>query len=259
MTWAFQNLRNGFLRHTLWLRLAITDIQKTYSRSILGMAWIALSFGLFIGVKILIFGSFANIDGRSFAIWLSIGFWIWTLLSSIVVDGCNSFIAARPWIIGTNLPLSVYVFQTTTRGLIRFMFALPVIIGILFFYKWGPTSLWLWALVGFFVLIINCLWVQLFLAAFCTKYRDFSHLVQSVMRVMFFLTPILYTPEQLGDKAYILNYNPFTHYLAIIRDPIYYQKVPILSWQLVIAFTVIGWVIALITFQKMGREVPFRV
>ena len=259
MSWALKNVWAGFRRKDLWSRLAVTDIQQTYRRSVLGMAWIALSFGLFIAVKILIFGSFATVDRRTFAIWLGIGFWIWVFLIDAVVGGCNSFIASRPWIIGTNIPLSVYVLQTTTRALIRFSFSLPVVIGVMFFFKWSFDPQWLWSLVGFLALVVNCLWVQLFLATVCVKYRDFAHLTQSIMQVMFFLTPILYMPEQLGDKAYLLNYNPFTHYIAIIRDPIYYQTFPLLSWQVVAVITVLGWIIALTVFQKIGREVPFRV
>ena len=259
MRWALKNVWAGLRRKDLWSRLAITDIQQTYRRSVLGMAWIALSFGLFISVKIVIFGSFASVDGRSFAIWLAVGFWVWTFLTDAVVNGCNSFIAARPWIIGTNIPLPVYVFQTTTRSLIRFSFSLPVVVGVLVFFQWEFSLQWFWTLAGFLALIVNCMWVQLFLATICSKYRDFGHLTQSIMQVMFFLTPILYTPEQLGDKAYLLNYNPFTHYLAIIRDPIYYQTFPVLSWQVVGIFTVVGWGLALAAFQKIGPEVPFRV
>ena len=259
MNWAFKNISDGFLRRSLWTRLAITDIQQTYRRSILGMAWISLSFGMFISAKILIFGSFPAVDRSTFAIWLAVGFWIWLFLIDAVVGGCNSFIASRPWIIGTNIPLFVYVLQTTTRALIRLCFALPVVIGVLFFFKWSFSPQWFWSLGGFAALIINCLWVQLFLATICVKYRDFAHLTQSIMHVMFFLTPILYQPEQLGDKAYLLNFNPFTHYLAVIRDPIYYQTFPTLGWQVVGVITVLGWIIALVAFNRLGPEVPFRV
>lgn len=259
MKWVFQNLLDGLKRYALWSRLAMTDIQQIYRRSLFGVAWVALSFGMFITVKIFIFGSFAAIDGRSFAIWLAVGFWVWTFLTSAMMDGCNTFITARPWIIGTNIPLSVYVFQNTTKDCIRFMFAAPVVIAVILFYQWHFEVKWLWTLLGIIALVVNCLWVQLLLGSICAKYRDVSHLVQAVMHVMFFVTPILYTPEQLGDKAYLLNYNPFTHYLAIVRDPIYYYQVPVLSWQVVCAFTIIGSILALLTFRKMGPTIPFRV
>jgi len=79
------------------------------------------------------------------------------------------------------------------------------------------------------------------------------------MRVMFFLTPILYMPEQMGDKAYLLNYNPFTHFVALIRDPIVLGSFPYLAWIVVVAITIIGWISALTVFHIWGRRVPFWV
>ena len=259
MKWVFQTLWDGLKRHILWRKLAVTDIQQVYRRSLLGMAWIAFSFALFVGVKILIFGAIAPVDPGEFAIWLTVGFWIWMYIQASVIDGCITFINARPWIIGTNTPLSVYVYQTSTRVLINTLFSLPIVMAVLLFYKWPLTVNALWVIPGFLALIANGLWVQILFGSICAQYRDVYHFVGSMMRVMFFLTPILFMPEQLGDKAYLLNYNPFTHYLAIIREPIFSHQLPILSWQVVGSITLLGWILALMAFRKIGPYVAFRV
>lgn len=256
---AVSNLTAGAKMYPLWTRLAISDIQQTYRRSILGMAWITFSFALFIGVKILVFGSIASVDPKLFAAWLSVGFWIWAFVLGNVSDGCNSFINARPWILGTKLPLSVFLYQSLTRQLINFLFTAAVVAGVLFFMQWPVLKVWLWAIPGLLALVVNGMWVHVLLATIGAKHRDVIHLTQSMMRVMFFLTPILYMPEQLGDKAYLLNYNPFTHFLAVVRDPIVLGSVPDLSWTVVIAFTIGGWALALLAFQSWGRRVPFWV
>jgi len=85
------------------------------------------------------------------------------------------------------------------------------------------------------------------------------HLVRAIMQVMFFLTPILYMPRQLGEKAAILDYNPFTHYLAIIREPIVYGTIPEKSWIIVGAITVIGWLFAFYLIKTRARNVAFWV
>lgn len=256
---AVKNLGDGAKMYPLWLRLAITDIQQTYRRSLIGMAWITFSFALFIGVKILVFGSISSADNELFACWLVIGFWVWTFILGNVSDGCNSFINARPWILGTKLPLTVFLYQSLTRALINFGFSSLVVMGVLVIMNWGYKPVWLWALPGFLFLVINGLWVQIFLATVGARHRDIIHLVQSMMRVLFFLTPILYMPEQMGDNAYLLDYNPFTHFLAIVRDPIVMYSVPDLSWTVVITITVVGWISALTIFHFWGRRVPFWV
>ena len=237
----------------------MTDIQQIYRRSLLGMAWIGVSFAMFVGIKILIFGSFVSVESDYFGIWLGVGFWVWLLVLSLVVDGCNVFVNARPWIMGTNLPFSVYAFQIVARSFMRFLFTVPIIIFIMIYYKWMPNWGWLWALPGIVVIMLNGLWVQFFLGTICARFRDVSHLMQSIMQVMFFITPILYVPKMLGPRAALLNWNPFTHFVGVVRDPIMTGEVPILAWQVVGTITIVGWIAAFIVYQKQGRHIPFRV
>ncbi|MGB6231518.1 MAG: hypothetical protein WBF53_15490 [Litorimonas sp.] len=259
MIWALRNIGSGLARVSLWSRLAFVDIEVLYKRSLFGLAWVALAFALFIFVKILIFGSITIVDERFFAIWLGTGFWLWTLFQSLVVDGSRTFLYARGWILGTRIPLSVYAIKVAARSLIRFSFSLPVIIALILVMRWTPTTDWLWSIAGLLVIILNGLWVTLFFGTVSSRYNDLIHLTQSVMQVTFFLTPILYVPEQLGENAYLLQYNPFTHFLAIIRDPILGNGLPILSWQVVGAITVVGWVLTLIAFSRMGRKIAFYI
>jgi len=259
MRWALHTFVSGFKQTSIWSHLALTDIQALYKRSVIGMAWVGLSFALFIGVKIVVFGSIAAGEADYFAIWLTVGFWLWTFIRNMVTDGCRAFLGARGWILSRNLPLSTYVFQSIMRAFINFLFSLPVIVLVMIAFKWWPTLDWFWILPGLLFLILNGVWSTLLLATLCTRYNDLLHLVVTVMLVLFFLTPILYLPEQLGDSAYLLQYNPFTHYLAIVRDPIMGLGVPFLSWIVVISLTTFGFIMSFITFQMLGRRVPFYV
>lgn len=259
MPWALRDIGAGLARGGLWFRLAMTDIQQTYRRSIFGAAWIALSFGAFVLVKIFVFGSFVPGDVSYFSMWVAIGFWVWMLVQGAVVDGCNVFVNSRSWILGTSLPLSIYVFQAITRVMLRFIWSIPVIAIVIWHYDVVPTVTWLWAIPGLILIVMNIIWAQIFLGVICARFRDVAHLVQSIMLVMFFLTPILYIPSMLKDKAYLLVYNPFTHFLALMRGPMVDNVFPVLAWHVTGSITIIGWIVALVTYQTMGRKVPFMV
>ena len=43
----------------LWVALGHEDIVDRYRRSLLGTAWVVLSFALFVGVKLSVFGQLA--------------------------------------------------------------------------------------------------------------------------------------------------------------------------------------------------------
>jgi len=190
---------------------------------------------IFITAKILVFGKIAPIDPRYFSAWLAVGFWVWVLLSSSIVEGTNVFVHSRSWILGTRMPLTVFVFQSICRLFIRTIFCFPVILILLLWFKWMPSVSWFYSLLGFCMILINAAWVQIFLGILCAKYRDFTHLVMAFVHVMFFLTPILYTPDMFAQWAHLFDYNPFTH------------------------MTVIGWGLALSALQGWGRRIPFWV
>ncbi|HHL43329.1 MAG TPA: hypothetical protein ENJ42_06925 [Hellea balneolensis] len=256
---AIYDLVEGAKRAPLWLRLAYTDIQQTYKRTLIGMSWIILSFAMFIGVKLLIFGAISTVDPTLYAVWLTVGFWVWTYVIGNIMSGSTVFISSKPWILGTSLPLSVYVYQSMVRELIKFAFSGIVVVGFIIWLKWPAKTEWLWAILGFLALVINSIWVHFFLGILCSRHRDFVHFVQAMIRVLFFLTPILYLPEQLGETAKYLKFNPFTHFIAVMRDPITHGTVPVLSWYVVGAFTVIGTMVSLIVLRQYKNRVPFWV
>lgn len=257
----WQELWAALKRYPLWTRLAFMDIKETYRRSFIGIAWIMLSFGMFIGVKILVFGNFLppSVGARVFTAHLTIGFWLWVFISESVVDGANVYVRSRGWLLGTDIATPVFVFQSVFRVIIRFMYTAPIVVAVLVLSRWVPTPLWLVSLAGLIVFVLNALWVHFLLGILCARYRDLTYFLQAIMRVLFFLTPILYLPSMLGELEYILNYNPFTHFLAIVRDPIVYDVFPVLAWQVVGSITVLGWVAAIIAMKVSGRRVQFWV
>lgn len=259
MSNAFSEIFVASKRLPLWLHLAITDLQQTYKRSYVGLAWITFAFALFIGVKVVIFGSFAPGEPGKFAVWLTIGFWVYTFVQFNILDGCNVFMSARAWILGTNLPLVGFVFQSIIRVLIKFILHSSIVIMVLLYVSWDLQPVAWWAILGFLVLMINAIWAQIFLGILCTRFRDIAHFIQSIMQVMFFITPIIYLPSQLGKNAWILQWNPFTHYLAIVRDPIVMYTIPVKSWIIVGFITVVGCISSLILLQLFRKRVPFWV
>lgn len=257
MTNPFLDIYFAMKRLPLWVRLAYIDLQQTYKRSIIGLAWIVFAFGLLIGVKVLVFGSFAPGDPNLFSAWVTVGFWIYYYIQFNVMEGVSSFVSARPWILGTNLPLVGFALQAMIRVLLRFVLQSLVVIAILFYLKWTIAPVAAWAILGFLCLMLNALWVQIALGIICARNRDIGYLIMSIMQIMFFITPILFFDKQLGDKAWILKINPFTHYLAIVRDPIVMYTVPVDSWVVVGIITVVGSLSALILLALYRRKVAF--
>jgi len=254
---SLSNFFRGFANTSLWWRLAWADMSQIYRRSIIGIFWITLSFLMFVGVKIFIFGALGTADISEFSLWVILGYAVWTFLAASINDGSNVFVTSRAWILGTNLPLSTFIAQNITRHLIGFFLVSLISVAAVFYFDWDQTMLTWTVVPAVFLLIINSMWVHIVFGLICARYRDVLHLIRAIMHVMFFLTPILYMPKQLGEKAAILDYNPFTHYLAIVREPVVNRVFPELSWIVVICITIIGWAAALVLLKTRARNVAF--
>jgi lipopolysaccharide transport system permease protein len=76
-------------------------------------------------------------------------------------------------------------------------------------------------LLGSLTLIILVHQVGKLLSIISLYYRDITQLINSMMIVLFFLSPIFWYPQQLSaNKLYLLQFNPVYHILNVFRDSI---------------------------------------
>lgn len=80
----------------LWLALGHEDIRDRDRRSSIGVAWVMLSFALFVGIKVLIFGQVSTTPRVEFGLFVTIGLAQWSFINTMVLDGCNAYIHSRP-------------------------------------------------------------------------------------------------------------------------------------------------------------------
>ena len=64
---AFQDWSKSARLVPLWSNLALEDLRDRYRRTVLGLTWIIASFGLFVAVKVFVFGQLTKVSGRSSA------------------------------------------------------------------------------------------------------------------------------------------------------------------------------------------------
>lgn len=254
------DILEGMKMWRLWSALAWEDIRTTYRRSFLGVAWVGISFAAFIIAKLIIFGSLLGQGGdmKSFALYLAFGFLVWQLISNIVSAGTTVFVSSEGWIKSDPLPISLYAYQSVARCFFNYGLTALATAGLMIYAQVPVTNKFWLILPVQIVLIVNAMWVQLLLGIICTRFRDITHLITTVMRIAFFLTPIFWRPEQLGEEVMkYLWWNPFYHFIEILRAPVLEGELALESWQFVGVVTVLGWGIALITFSRFRKRIAF--
>jgi ABC-type polysaccharide/polyol phosphate export permease len=242
--------------HALWVNLALEDLRDRYRRTALGLTWIVFSFALFVAVKVLVFGPLNAATAAEFGVFVTLGFGLWTYINAMVVDACTAYMHSRAWILGTATPYPVFLLQAIARNWMIFGMVLLVMAAALY---WNPlpiTARALWALPALAVYLLTSLWVAAILAPLCARWRDLYHTVQTGLRLVFFATPILWMPRGSGRLALIAHLNPFSHFVAIVRDPLMYDRVPADSWTLVLCVNAVGLVAGVLVYAGTRRRLP---
>jgi len=239
----------------LWTNLALEDLRDRYRRTVLGLTWIIASFGLFVAVKVFVFGQLTNVSGREFGVYVTLGFGLWTYINAMVVDACTAYMHSRPWILGTATPYPVFLLQAVFRNWLVFGMVLAVMAVALYWKTtpWAPVCLT--ALPALLAYAVTSLWLAAILAPLCARYRDLFHTVQTSMRLIFFATPILWIPSSSGRLMVLAKVNPISHFVAIVRDPLMYDRFPVDSWLVVLSINALGLVAGVVVYATTRRRV----
>lgn len=221
---------------------ALDEIQQRYRRSYLGVLWIMVSYAMFVGGISIIFSGFTSESSTSFLIHVALSYAAFMFIIGNVTDGCDVFVRSSGWIKSVRLPYSVYVYRSVFRSLFPFALQMSVAFLAMVTIGWRPSMTSLLALPALLVFLINAVGVQYLVGLIGARYRDFTHLVASITRLLFFVTPILWTRADMDEfRRFIVDLNPLTHYLEIFSAPLMNSPPQAMSWFVVIGFTCGIW------------------
>jgi ABC-2 type transport system permease protein/lipopolysaccharide transport system permease protein len=256
---ALADLGDGWRRRDLWTTLGLHDIKQRYRRSMLGPFWITISMGIMIAALGTLYSQIFQVEINEYLPYLAAGLFSWALIANIINDSCQVFIGGEHLIKQLSAPLSIYVYRMLWSNLLLAAHNVwvYVITAMLFSVEvnWA-TLLFLPALA---LLVLNGIWIGLFLGLFSVRFRDVPMTVQSITQVMFFITPIFWRPDMLPGRALLLDANPFYHFITILRAPLLGQVPPLEHWLAVLMTALVGWGIAFLLYSAYRWRIAYWV
>lgn len=254
-----KDVLSGFGRYPLVLMLGWQDVLQRYRRSALGPFWLTISMGVMIASIGFVFGQIFNAPMGEFLPFLAVGLILWGFILTVITDGCTGFISAEQIIKQVPMPLFVHILRIIWRNMLIFfhnMIIFPITL-VVFDRSLEPGSVL--AICGLLLLTINLAWISLLLGVLCARYRDLPQMVASVLQVLFYLTPIIWMPSLLPDRAgiYLLDLNPVYHLLAIVREPLLGGMPTALNWQVSLGMAVLGWIMTISFYSKYKRRIAY--
>ncbi len=254
---ALADLGGGLARSELWLALGWHDIRRRYRRSTLGPFWLTLSMaGTITGIGLL-YATLFQQDVSTYLPYLAYGLIIWGLISALTGDGCSTFIDAAQTIEQVQAPLSTHIYQMLWRNVLIFAHNAVLIPIVMSIFQLWPGWAALWFVPGLLIVIITFCGVSLALGVLSARFRDIPLTISMIIQFGFFFTPIIWSAEQLPQRAIVVVVNPFYYMLEIVRAPLL-GKVPALDvWLVAIGLMVATWVIAVGLYAKFRARIAY--
>lgn len=256
---AWSDIVEGVRAVHIWPALGWQDVKQRYRRSVLGPFWLTISTGLLLSAMGPLYGKLFGQDIGSYFLHLAVSFVTWQLYAAYISEACGAFIGAEGFIKQVRLPLTIHVLRLIWKNLIIFFHnMLFVVLVVAYFQPRMGLDLML-VPIGLFLFALNAVWVGIVLGLISARFRDIPVIIQNVIQVFFFLTPVLWQPGMLGRYAWTVNLNPFYHFLEIVRTPLIGTPVNLTSWIAALAMTVAGFVLVVPFFARYRARIAYWV
>ena len=263
---AWRDLVRGFRQHELWLQLGWQDIKQRYRRSTLGPLWITIATGVMALALGLLYSMLFQIPLADFLPHVTVGLIMWGFISGCIKDGAEIFIDNEGLIKQLPSALSVHVYRLVWRQALFLAHNLVIWVVLMMIF---PRPLgWdlLLALPAMALLILNGVWVTMFFGIVATRYRDVAPLLEAMVQLLFYVTPIVWTTQtlkeqggEIAQRALLAEVNPLFHYMEIIRAPMIGQPLAAYHWWVVLGCTAVGLILSLLAMKQWRFRVSYWV
>ena len=235
---AWQDVVDGTKLWRLGLTLGWLDIKLRYRGSLLGPFWLTISTAVWVAAMGALYSLLFHVTLSGYLPFLALSLVLWTALGNHVGDACNTFLQSEVLIRSVRMPFFVHAIRVVVRTVIGLAHNIPVIVVVFLLYATSPGWGALWCLPGLTLWLIDGFAACITLGALCARFRDIPPIIGSVMQIAFYITPIIWRPEQLKGHIAWLPFNPFDALLEVVRQPLLGGTIPTGMWVSAILFSV---------------------
>ena len=255
---AVQDIVAGISQWRTWWVLARNDVEQRYRRSRIGQFWLTISMAVSIaGIGIVFSVIFAQ-PLTEYLSFLGFGIIIWGFISTTTTDLSTSFVSSELYLKSYPGPRSIVIYRTIARNLIILVHNLIII--PLLWIAFGPPVNWnlLLFLPGLLLVVLNFGWLGLFLGTLSARFRDIPQILMSLVQLLFFLTPVIYRPEQIASKmAFLSDYNPLANAVEVLRAPLLGQIPDGHHYVKLCIFLVFGYGATLLFYARFRARIVY--
>lgn len=185
----------------LFYFLTMRDIKVRYKQTILGGLWAIIQPFFTMVVFSLFFGKLAKVpsDGIPYPIFSFAALVPWTFFAQGLTNSSNSLVGSANLITKVYFPRIIIPLSSVVSGILDFIIAFAVLIGMMIFYGIYPTINIIWLPFLLLLAFITALGVGMWFSALNVEYRDVRYVVPFLIQIWLFATPIAYPSSLLSE------------------------------------------------------------
>lgn len=220
------------------------------------LAFVAFLGALFVGLS--------NFTSSEFIPHMTIGFICWTLLGGYLGRSDIVFARNKAFLLDGRRKHTDIVVMDNAELILHFLHQVIIIVAVVIFYKTIDSFYALMSIVGLAIVLLMGFFVTIIFGILGSRFKDIGQMIASINGIAFLATPIIWMP-QLSEvpkgrrdilSAY-LDYNPFYHYLELIRAPLMGNPITQYTWTFVGVGTTLAAIIAAILYHRTRHLIVF--
>ena len=222
----FKEIAAIYQRRELLWQMVAREVKARYKQSVLGYFWVILnplaqmlvmSFAFSIILRIPT-NAAANIP---YSLFLFTALLPWNLFTNSLASAAASLVGSSSLITKIYFPRTILVISTIFAKIIDFIFAISILVIYMIIYQIPITWNILWVIPIFLIQQIFTLGLSLFFAAANLLYRDIQYLLNMILLLWMYATPVIYSADSIPDKYKILfQINPIAVFINAYRQVI---------------------------------------
>jgi ABC-type polysaccharide/polyol phosphate export permease len=200
--WRYKYLLSNLVRR---------DLKVRYRNSVLGILWSLLNPLLMMLVFSLVFAKLIpREDIRQYAVFFLVGLLPWQFFTGSLISGTTSITGNSQLIKKVYFPRLLLPTSATISNLVNYLIAFVLLLVLLYISGLGLTIHSLWLLPILITQIVFILGLVYLFSSLNVFYRDVIMILNVVILALFFLTPIIYPLDWLGETRTIMGlaFNP---------------------------------------------------
>jgi lipopolysaccharide transport system permease protein len=206
--WVSLRLRELWEYRELLYFLIWRDIKVRYKQTVLGAAWAIIQPFFTMIVFSVFFGNLAKVpsDGIPYPIFSYAALVPWTFFSKGLSQASNCLVSGARLIKRVYFPRLAMPIATVLGGIVDFVLAFIVLLGMMLYYDVIPTLNVVWLPFFLLLALVTSLGVALWLSAMNVQFRDVGYIVPFITQFWMFATPIAYSSSLIENPLLRMLY-----------------------------------------------------